>query len=187
MQILRAQDYRRMPWKNGAGETTEIAVFPAGADISAFDWRISMATVSEDGLFSIFPGIDRTLSILDGEGMALDIDGKHKAMLTRDSAPLAFAADMPVEARLTAGPILDLNVMTRRGRFSHTVERHDIDADLQITPRQETCIVLPLGPATAVYHGKQYALSARDSIVLNDAATLRVAEQTGVFLIRIKQ
>ena len=62
--ILTASSYRRMPWKNGGGETVEIAVSPEGAALSEFDWRISMATVATDGPFSIFPGIDRTLSIL---------------------------------------------------------------------------------------------------------------------------
>ncbi len=44
-----------MPWKNGGGETAEIAVFPPSADLSEFGWRISMATVSSDGPFSAFP------------------------------------------------------------------------------------------------------------------------------------
>ncbi|WP_431460998.1 HutD family protein, partial [Klebsiella pneumoniae] len=33
MRILRAADYRSMPWKNGGGVTTEIAVSPAGAGL----------------------------------------------------------------------------------------------------------------------------------------------------------
>lgn len=43
MRILRASDHKRMPWKNGKGETVEIAVFPEGASVDTFDWRISMA------------------------------------------------------------------------------------------------------------------------------------------------
>ena len=55
MRILRAADYRRMPWKNGSGETVEVAVFPPGASIDDFDWRISIATVAaENGAFSLF-------------------------------------------------------------------------------------------------------------------------------------
>ncbi|WP_442165592.1 HutD family protein, partial [Rhizobium leguminosarum] len=46
---MRAGDHKRMPWKNGKGETVEIAVFPPGASINDFDWSISMATVAEDG------------------------------------------------------------------------------------------------------------------------------------------
>ena len=68
MRILRAESYRRMPWKNGGGETTEIAVSPEGAGLDDFDWRVSMARVESSGPFSLFAGIDRTLAILEGEG-----------------------------------------------------------------------------------------------------------------------
>ena len=75
MRILRAENYRRMRWKNGGGETAEIAVFPEGAGLDEFDWRISMARVEAGGPFSRFPGVDRTLSILEGEGMVLESRG----------------------------------------------------------------------------------------------------------------
>jgi len=61
MKILRSADHKRMPWKNGGGETVEIAISPQGAGLADFDWRVSMATVASDGPFSVFPGIDRTL------------------------------------------------------------------------------------------------------------------------------
>jgi uncharacterized protein len=68
MRILRAENYRRMPWKNGGGLTAEIAVSPESAGLDDFDWRVSMARVEAGGPFSLFPGVDRTLSILEGEG-----------------------------------------------------------------------------------------------------------------------
>lgn len=122
MKILRAGDFKRMPWKNGGGETVEIAVFPHDASVDTFDWRISMAGVAEDGPFSVFPGVDRTLSVLEGNGIDLTIDGRGITRLTQQSAPLAFPADASTTARLVDGPIRDLNVMSRRGAFSHLVE-----------------------------------------------------------------
>ena len=47
MRTLREADYRRMPWKNGGGETIEMMVSPAGASFDTFDWRVSMAYVGE--------------------------------------------------------------------------------------------------------------------------------------------
>ena len=47
MRLLRAATHRRMPWKNGAGVTTEIAVFPESAGLDDFEWRLSMATVCQ--------------------------------------------------------------------------------------------------------------------------------------------
>lgn len=64
MRHLENTAYTSMPWKNGGGVTTEIIVHPAKAPMADFDWRISMANVAQDGPFSIFPGVDRTLCIL---------------------------------------------------------------------------------------------------------------------------
>lgn len=121
MQIIRATSYQRMPWKNGGGETAEIAVSPAGADMTQMDWRLSMATVASDGPFSSFPGIDRTLSVLDGT-LTLDVEGAAVA-LSEDSGPFAFAGEVKVSGIVDQGPVTDLNVMTRRDRFTHDVQR----------------------------------------------------------------
>ncbi len=96
--VLKAQTHRRMPWKNGGGVTVEIAIHPAGASVDDFDWRVSMATVASDGPFSIFSGIDRTLSVLEGDGIVLDVEGQETT-LTRQSAPLSF---LPMRAAVRA-------------------------------------------------------------------------------------
>lgn len=124
--VLKAKEHRRMPWKNGGGVTVEIAIHPENASVDNFDWRISTATVANDGPFSVFTGIDRTLSVLEGNGIVLDVEGVETT-LTRETAPFAFAADASSGARLIDGTITDLNVMTRRGRFTHHVERIAID------------------------------------------------------------
>jgi environmental stress-induced protein Ves len=140
MKILRASGHKRMPWKNGRGETVEIAVFPAGATVDTFDWRVSMATVAEDGPFSLFPGIDRTLSILEGNGMELTIKGRDPVTLDQSSRPYPFPADAATMAVLMEGPIIDLNVMTRRAGFSHTVET--ISAPAVMEPVDAVTLVL---------------------------------------------
>ncbi|MGX1787860.1 HutD/Ves family protein [Bosea sp. NPDC055332] len=123
MRIIRAADCLVMPWKNGGGTTTEIAVAPEGASLNDFDWRISMAHVGQDGPFSSFPGIDRTLSVLTGAGITLAFGDGERVKLDRTSAPYPFAADRAVDGLLTSGPIDDLNVMSRRGRWQHRVKR----------------------------------------------------------------
>ncbi|RDJ22314.1 HutD family protein [Bosea caraganae] len=144
MRIIRASDCRVMPWKNGGGTTTEIAAHPPGASLDAFDWRISMAHVGADGPFSSFPGIDRTLSVLTGNGIALAFGDGETVRLERSSAPYPFPADRPVEGQLVNGPIDDLNVMTRRGRWQHRVER-----------------LTGPGPIELAVHGGLLMLSAR--------------------------
>lgn len=144
MKILRASNHKSMPWKNGGGETAEIAVFPEGASMETFGWRVSMANVLENGPFSVFPDIDRTLSILEGHSMALTIDGADPEVLTKDSEPLSFAADVPVSATLPEGEIRDLNVMSRRGSFTHSVARIAQPQSFHVTGG-ETILIIASG------------------------------------------
>ena len=123
MQIRRHRDYRRMAWKNGGGETAEIAIFPEGATLDTFDWRVSMATVATDGPFSSFPGVDRTLAVLQGKGLTLLPDSRGPVRMEATGQPVPFPSEISVTARLAGGPVTDFNVMTRRGRFRHHVSR----------------------------------------------------------------
>jgi len=122
-RIIRASDCRTTPWKNGGGSTTEIAIAPPGASLDDFDWRISMARVASDGPFSEFSGIDRTLAIVKGHGLSLTIGDAEPVVVDRHSDPIPFPGDIPTSARLLAGEVIDLNVMTRRGYFEHRLQR----------------------------------------------------------------
>jgi hypothetical protein len=124
--VIRFAECRTMPWKNGGGSTTELAVFPEGAGLDAFDWRISMARVEADGPFSAFPGIDRTLAIMEGDGLSLSVGDHAARLVTLHGSPLPFPADQPAAARLLGQPILDLNVMSRRGVWRHAVSVVDV-------------------------------------------------------------
>ncbi len=101
------------PWKNGGGTTAEILASPAGAGFDDFDWRISTARVETSGPFSLFPGVDRVLTVLEGGEIALEVGGGRHT-LDADAPPFAFPGDVPCFGHLGAGPILDLNVMVRR-------------------------------------------------------------------------
>jgi environmental stress-induced protein Ves len=123
LKIVRASDCPTTLWKNGGGSTTEIAVEPPGASFDTFDWRISVAQVASDGSFSNFPGIDRTLAVVRGSGLVLMIGNNAPVTVEPGSDPIRFPGDIATSARLIAGEITDLNVMTRRGRFSHRLLR----------------------------------------------------------------
>ncbi|MEH3117530.1 MAG: HutD family protein [Methylorubrum populi] len=132
MRLLRQAERRRMPWKNGGGTSIEIAVHPPGSDLAHFDWRLSMATVTDDGPFSIFDEVDRTLCLLEGASLDLEIAGQEHHRLTPDSPPLSFPADAVATARLENGAISDLNVMTRRGVCRHRVVERTLSGRTEI-------------------------------------------------------
>jgi environmental stress-induced protein Ves len=127
IQKYAPSDFRRMAWKNGGGETIEVAIDPADATLDTFDWRISMARVATSGPFSAFVGIDRTLAVLSGRGLRLTAQNAgsgHQVVLEPHGEPHRFAGDAPVHADLIGDePTLDFNVMTRRDRFEHAVGR----------------------------------------------------------------
>jgi environmental stress-induced protein Ves len=169
MRLIRSADYCRMPWKNGGGETTEIALAPPGAALDAFDWRISAARIASDGPFSLFPGIDRTLAILDGSGIRLALADRAPLDLTADSAPIAFPGDVTASAVLIAGPVTDLNVMTRRGRFAHAMNRHRIDAPTDLALDADIALLLCAAGSVQVTTPDGTArLAARDSLLADD-------------------
>lgn len=104
-----------MPWKNGGGVTREIVCQPPGADMSGFDWRVSIAHIASDGPFSVFAGVDRVITLLEGAGVRLQsTDGAFDHRLDQPLAPFAFAGEAPVQASLLHGDCHDFNVMTRR-------------------------------------------------------------------------
>jgi environmental stress-induced protein Ves len=119
---LRRSDYRRMRWKNDLGWTSEIALSPPGADFAsgAFDWRLSLAEVEADSAFSPLPGIDRTIALLEGDGMVL-FEGANETVLERRGQLHAFPGDAEVQCRLIGGACRDFNVMTRRGAVAQQV------------------------------------------------------------------
>ncbi len=114
MEHLRASDRTPVPWKNGTGETREVALFPEGAGWEDFHWRLSIATVTEDGPFSSFPDIDRTLAVLDGT-LRLTVDGIDQPVQRSMSPPVRFRGEARTFATLESGAVTDLNLMIRRG------------------------------------------------------------------------
>jgi environmental stress-induced protein Ves len=162
MRILRASGHRRMRWKNGLGETVEIAVSPEGASLDDFDWRVSMAHVGSDGPFSLFAGIDRTLCVLEGEGIALQVAGQPEVELDRASEPFAFPGDVAIASRLLGGPIIDLNVMVRRGSFRHSVRRLAIEGAARLRCEAELTLLLSRSEALSVEAGLGWARLDKD-------------------------
>ena len=153
VDIIRASDMRSMPWKNGGGSTTEIAAGPPGASLDSFDWRISMARVAADGPFSHFASIDRTLAVVAGDGIVLQVDGRAPITLVVGSEPVFFAGDTPTSAKLIGGEITDLNIMTRRVRFGHSLRRIAQPISCDLAEDVSIAIVLSLHGRTVANTG----------------------------------
>jgi hypothetical protein len=171
--FIAAKSLSSMSWKNGSGTTREVLKFPPASTIDSFDWRISLAAVAASGPFSLFPEIDRTMIVTDGHGIELD-DGKGCVALRPADEPFCFPGEVPYRGTLIDGPIGDLNVMTRRTRYSHSLRRHrsagaSVDhGNIRVVVALADGLACSVGPETLV-------LAKLDSVLIDGAETAVVA------------
>lgn len=184
MKLIRFADLVPGPWKNGGGETREIAVFPPGAGAGGFDWRLSMATVAAAGPFSAFPGIDRTLILLDGAGLRLQFEGEA-ARVIRPGMRVDFPGERGAWATPIDGPARDLNVMVRRDRCAAEVTEVSL-------PGEATRVALPAAGAIVVRTGRMVlpdgaGAAAGDTLLPEpgDAAEIIASGKAGLIVVRI--
>jgi environmental stress-induced protein Ves len=116
LNVLRAANYPRMPWKNGGGSTEEITR-DAGTGLDGFGWRLSIADIGESGAFSTFAGYERIITVLQGDGMTLSVDGHNtRSLLPLD--PFAFSGESKVSCTLLGGSIRDFNLIYAPQRYA---------------------------------------------------------------------
>lgn len=120
MKLLTSQDYRKTPWKNGRGITEDVLLLPPGSSHEDFDIRISRAPIVDESLFSVFPGIDRTITRLGENPLTLCFADGSETELAYLS-PVSFDSALAPASRLPAGASRVMNVMTRRGRWRSKV------------------------------------------------------------------
>lgn len=118
-RLVRASELRKEPWKNGGGSTKELMRLPANASLDNFDWRISIAEVKTEGPFSIFPNIERNITLLKGESMVLNNNITGQAHTLNPLCPYDFSGEDDISATLPHGETEDFNVMVRQDSGLH--------------------------------------------------------------------
>ncbi|MBC7659839.1 MAG: HutD family protein [Chitinophagaceae bacterium] len=163
-------DYKVMPWKNGGGSTTELAIFPRNARIDEpFQWRLSLAQLDGSGPFSTFPGYDRIITQLSGSPMILVHEGQSSIALNKNT-PYPFRGEWQTEGRLE-GRAQDFNVMVNRDHFRAELDVMTVRDRLTICPSPSgtTYLWLAEGIATAVYEDQTFHLKTQDSLHLEQS------------------
>jgi uncharacterized protein len=187
MQVRRWGQHRRMPWRNGGGVTYEVASSPADAGLADFDWRISIADVEAGGPFSAFPDIDRTIILIEGEWMALTVDGRRHRFGIRDSFSFDGASETLCEVPRRSR---DLNVMTRRGRVTATVTVFEADSSDRGAVDGSEIVFVCLTPSVVLVaaDGTKVELNALDTALATDSAplTIRVDGDGAVVVIALR-
>ena len=137
-------------WSGGI--TTQLAIWPAGADYASrdFQWRISSAVVEEESsVFTHLPGVRRFLMTLSGE-LSLVYDGTENIHMTplRD----VFRFDGGKETT-SAGRCVDFNLMLCGG-FRGDIGPLNAPAAVQ----------LPFGNSGLFWYGIYFTADAEASV-----------------------
>ncbi len=120
IRLLDPSSFQTVPWKNGGGTATDIAVALApDGDVA---WRVGTAGILKDGPFSDYADVSRTFTIVEGPGVHLDFAGEGTRTLDRDQ-PTRFPGAPAPYCRLRDGQTATaFNLLTRDGFASGDVE-----------------------------------------------------------------
>jgi environmental stress-induced protein Ves len=169
MQVFRTADRQPTRWKNGGGITFEVASFPAGSGLDDFGWRISMAEVTQSGAFSVFPDVDRALAIVEGR-LLLDTVGQGIAVLDEQSPISTFSGDVLTVGTPVSEVVKDLNVMTRRGQFSATVNRYAVlGTDPHLIFNADVSVIIALSDISIKHQQMYQELLRHDAVLITKA------------------
>ncbi len=173
IKTIDPNQFKTIAWKNGHGETTELAI-NFGGTLEKFDWRLSIACVIENGLFSDFSGYYRQLILLKGQGIKLTHNEQQKDELTVPLAVAAFEGSNQTFGELINGPIKGFNVMTKQSHFN---------ADVKTFSQQQT-ITCSIAKITFIYAVKQPIMIEinQECIELPHGHLFQAANETSQFL-----
>lgn len=115
-ELIKKHEYQTMPWKNGKGISSEIAIYPKTAKFpnDPFLWRLSSAKITESGLFSQFPGYDRVLTLVDGNQIDLSFGTTGDVRILNKGDVIHFSGDIDSGCTLSDSAVTDLNLIFKR-------------------------------------------------------------------------
>ncbi|MBT2747378.1 MULTISPECIES: HutD family protein [unclassified Lysobacter] len=172
---IPANEYRRERWRNQFGWTREIVRMSrqaGGVDRPVegedWDWRLSIAEIERDAPFSAFPGIDRELVLLSGNGLRLRFNDGEAHELLPPHDKLRFPGEREVLGELLDGPTHDFNLMWRRDRVRAELWHRPLVGPMVIfaEPHQSWAVHLLAGQARFTDDSSLPPLQAGDTAIL---------------------
>ena len=144
-KIYSPQSFQTLPWKNGLGSTVELLAETPNKN-EAFSWRLSIASVANDGPFSDFSGYDRTLLLLEGSGITLNKPNGIFKVLNSSLDYANFKGEDLIDATLHDGPIKDFNIMTLRSICTSSVTAIDETSESLLNINADKLLVYSIKP-----------------------------------------
>jgi environmental stress-induced protein Ves len=127
INILKSDQFKSQPWKNGGGSTLELFKYP---DVDNYDLRLSIAQIDASGPFSKFEGYDRTIIQLDGPQIELTHPELEKVKILELGSPYHFKGEWVTHCKVTTRS-RDFNVIYKKSSISvqTKVVKGSINAD----------------------------------------------------------
>jgi environmental stress-induced protein Ves len=144
-KIYSPQSFQTLPWRNGLGSTVELLAETPNKN-EAFSWRLSIASVANDGPFSDFSGYDRTLLLLEGSGITLNKPNGIFKVLNSSLDYANFKGEDLIDATLHNGPIKDFNIMTLRSICTSSVTAIDETSESLLNINADKLLVYSIKP-----------------------------------------
>ncbi len=183
-RVIPAALYHRERWRNGLGWTREILRLPESGD---WQLRLSIAEIEQDAAFSAFPGVERELVLLQGEGLRLRFaDGRCETLLPPYQR-LRFAGEEEISGELVDGVTQDFNLMWRRDALqAELLHRPLVGSMLFFTEPQAAWTIHLLAGQAEFEGGVLPPMSAGDTAWLGAGARQRFALNGGGELLAIR-
>ena len=144
-KIYSPQSFQTLPWRNGLGSTVELLAETPNKN-EVFSWRLSIASVANDGPFSDFSGYDRTLLLLEGPGIILNKPNGIFKVLNSSLDYANFKGEDLIDATLHDGPIKDFNIMTLRSICTSSVTAIDETSESLLNINADKLLVYSIKP-----------------------------------------
>ncbi len=118
VQLITQAHYKKMPWKNKKGITSQICIQPQEAQLEnlSFDFRLSSAPIKENAGFSLFKGMNRILIPIKGKGFYLN------GALYELHEVAHFSGDEETQCDLVNGEVVDLGLIFNPQKYSAHVK-----------------------------------------------------------------
>lgn len=177
IQLIKATDYKKMPWKNGLGTTQQIAIFPEGADISKNDFlfRLSAASIHQNNQFSQFPSFQRLLTVIDGAGVVLN----NRPLKQNDI--LEFEGEEEVDCRLVDGPVTDLGLIFKKDQFLANFAINELDQNSKkiISFNSDFGFLFSIeGKTSCSFHNQEIPIQPMDTLQINSKESIEIQVQS---------
>ena len=140
-KIIKPEQFKIMPWKNGLGMTKEIRISPENSDFNKgdFHWRLSSAEITDKNTFSQFAGYNRWLTIISGDGLILNgqklLPGEAQHFRGEDMIKCDFIGHRSV---------VDISLIYDRNRYQCDMRILKNQHNQEIRTQGHHCFLIPI-------------------------------------------